>query len=200
MKQISPAADRNKAPILESLTNYLQQGAHVLEIASGTGQHAEFICTKRPDIIWQPTDPDPSALLSIEEFRYESALPNFRKPVKFDTRSEIPASINQVYDALVNINMIHISPWEACLRLFEHAQKNLKPGGTLFLYGPFWILGEPPAPSNQDFDRTLKERNPLWGIRNLEDVSAAAGEYGFERLEIRTLPANNHAVIFQKRV
>lgn len=198
MKQISPAADRNKAPIFETLSSRLPKGAEVLEIASGTGQHAEYFCRQRPDIHWQPTDPDPTSLLSIEEFRIESGLPNFRKPVKFDTRSEIPAPINQVYDVIVNINMIHISPWEACLKLFEHAQRNLKPKGLIFLYGPFWIPGETPAPSNQDFDRSLKERNPLWGIRNIDDVNAAAEEYGFEKVEIKGLPANNCAVIFRK--
>lgn len=198
MKQIAPAAERNKSFIFEALTPYLPQGARVLEIASGTGQHAAYICRQRPDIAWQPTDGDPQSLKSIEAFRLEDELNALLEPVAFNIMDDAPAAIAPPYDLLVNINMIHIAPWKACLSLLNWAEELLKANGFLYFYGPFVEKDRATAPSNIDFDRSLRERNPEWGLRNLEDLVSEADKRGFPLQKVLPMPANNLSVIFQK--
>lgn len=198
MQQISPAAERNKSFIFEALNPYLPRGARVLEIASGTGQHAAYICQQRPDIVWQPTDPDPLALQSIESFRLELELNAMLEPLAFNIMGDRPSAIAGPYDLLVNINMIHISPWKACLGLLDNSAELLKTNGTLYFYGPFFQKDVETAPSNIDFDRSLRKRDPLWGLRNLDDVVSEAERRGFRLQKVLPMPANNLSVIFQK--
>ncbi|RYZ52108.1 MAG: DUF938 domain-containing protein [Proteobacteria bacterium] len=202
MNAFSPAAERNREAIFMALNPFLPEGAKVLEIASGTGQHAVYIAAQRPDIQWQPSDRDEAALRSIPEWIEGSGVKNVEKPLELDVITHVKdwssPGRRESLDALVSINMIHIAPWEACLALFDLAASALKPRATLFLYGPFLMADRETAPSNLGFDLSLKERNPLWGIRSLETVSRLAEDKGFKRLHVIDLPANNEAVIFQK--
>jgi cyclopropane fatty-acyl-phospholipid synthase-like methyltransferase len=202
MNAFSPAAERNREPIFMALNPFLPKDARVLEIASGTGQHAVYIGGQRPDIHWQPSDRDEMSLRSIQEWIDGSSVKNVSRPIEVDVlvvKNELIAEIpGDSLDAVVSINMIHIAPWEACLALFEIAARHLKAKGTLFLYGPFLMADRDTAPSNLSFDLSLKERNPHWGIRSLETVTEVAAGKGFKRLHVIDLPANNEAVIFQK--
>ncbi|RZA26853.1 MAG: DUF938 domain-containing protein [Proteobacteria bacterium] len=170
VKQVSEAAERNKRLIFEVLNPYLGQGAKVLEIASGTGQHAAHFSRERPDLVWQASDIDPIALASIRAYREELGLSSFCEPVAWDIREDLPSAISGPFDAVLSINMIHISPWESGLSLFLKASALLNPGGILCLYGPFLQEDVPLAASNLSFDHSLRSRNPQWGIRSLETV------------------------------
>lgn len=202
MNAFSPAAERNREPIFMALNPFLPKAATVLEIASGTGQHAVYIAAQRPDLHWQPSDRDETSIRSILEWIEGSGVKNVASPIELDVMACAKdwgaVGKKESLDAVVSINMIHIAPWEACLSLFELAALALKPKGTLFLYGPFLMADRETAPSNLGFDLSLKERNPLWGIRSLETVSKVAEDKGFKRLHVIDLPANNEAVIFQK--
>jgi cyclopropane fatty-acyl-phospholipid synthase-like methyltransferase len=198
MKAFSPAAERNQGPIFEVLNPFLPSKAAVLEVASGTGQHADFFCTQRPDIMWQPTDPDPSSLLSLETYCAESGHPGMKKPKAWSVFDALPPELDRRFDAVVNINMIHISPWEACLALLDHTRNWLAPGGVLYLYGPFVREGRPTAASNLAFHQSLQERDARWGLRELETVMAAARDRGLRWLKTVDMPANNVSVLFQK--
>lgn len=198
MKAYSPAAERNQGPIFEVLNPLLPAGGAVLEVASGTGQHADFFCAQRPDITWQPTDPDAASLLSLEAYHAEARHPGFKKPIAWSVFEALPPELNRTFDALVNINMIHISPWEACLALLDHTRSWLAPGGLLYIYGPFVIQGRPTAPSNLSFHQSLQERDARWGLRDLETVMAVAHERGLRWIKTVDMPANNVSVLFQK--
>ncbi|RZA26778.1 MAG: DUF938 domain-containing protein [Proteobacteria bacterium] len=199
MKQVSEAAERNKRLIFEVLNPYLNHEARVLEVASGTGQHAAYFSRERPDLVWQPSDIDPIALESIRAYREELGVGAFREPIAFDIRDDLPATIAGPYDAVLSINMIHISPWESGLSLFQKASQILKPGGVLCLYGPFLEKDVPLAPSNYSFDQSLRSRNPQWGIRSLETVREVCETVGLQLLEVKAMPANNLTVIFKKK-
>jgi len=199
MKQYSPAAERNSLPIFAVLDPLLPVTAQVLEVASGTGQHADFFSQKRPDIIWQPTDYDAESLASILAYQQECTSPALQKPVCWSVIEDRPTLLTGPFDAIVNINMIHISPWEACFGLMQHAEQLLLDEGVLFLYGPFLIHGRETAPSNIDFDRSLQERNPHWGLRDLDQVIAVAAGHGLHFQEFIDMPANNLAVIFHRK-
>lgn len=190
MKQHAPAADRNREPIREVLARELPSRGLVLEIASGTGQHAVAFARAFPTITWQPTDADPHAIASIAAWRDEAALPNLAAPLVLDVQREWPVARA---DAIVCINMVHISPWEASLALFAGAPRVLAPGGLLFLYGPYFFDGVT-APSNVEFDRSLRARDPRWGVR---DVTALS-KLGLELREAVPMPANNHSLIFRR--
>jgi len=198
MKAFSPAAERNQGPIFEVLNPYLPPKAAVLEVASGTGQHADFFCGKRPDITWQPTDPDPASVLSLQTYDGEAQHAGLKKPLAWSVFDALPPELDRRFDAVVNINMIHISPWEACLALLDHARTWLAPGGWLYLYGPFVIQGRPTAPSNLAFHQSLQERDARWGLRELETVLAAARERGLQWVKTVDMPANNVSVLLQK--
>ncbi len=182
---------RNAEPILEIFTRVLAPCRHVLEIASGSGYHAAFFAERLAHLTWQPSDPDPASRESIAAYVSESKLGNLRAPLALDVTSPWPAV---EADAVVCINMIHISPWEATLALFAGA-KQLRPA-TILTYGPYAIAGDFLAESNTAFDQSLKQRNPAWGIRDVNDVARVAAENGFALAETIRMPANNLTLIF----
>ncbi len=193
----APAAARNRAPILEVLRPYLPERGLVLEIASGSGEHTmHFAGASGPDLIFQPSDPDPDARASIDGWAAELGLANVRPALDLDaTAPEWPIDSA---DAVLCINMIHISPWTAIIGLMRGASKLLPPGGVLFLYGPYRRDGHHTAPSNDTFDRDLRARNRAWGVRDLEDVAALAAQYEFSELEIHEMPANNLSLVSRR--
>jgi hypothetical protein len=196
-KRVAPAAERNKEAILEILRDVLPASGSVLEIASGSGQHAVFFAHALPGIVWQPSDADEGALASIRAYRDEADLGNLRAPVLLDASAS--AWPVDHADAVVSINMIHIAPWTACVGLFEGAARILQPGAPLVLYGPFAIDGDFVAPSNVDFDRRLRGENAAWGVRELRDVERGAVERGFRLDRVIARPANNQMVVFRRR-
>jgi SAM-dependent methyltransferase len=197
MKRHAPATSRNRDPILDVLRPLLRSGARVLEIASGSGEHAVFFASRLAEVLWQPSDVDPDALASIEAHRAEAALPNLLAARLVDATS---GDLGEgAYDAVVCVNMIHISPWEASLGLLRGASRALAPGGLLYLYGPYRIAGVPFAPSNEAFDASLRARDPRWGVRDLDEVCRAASELGLEREAVVAMPANNTSVVLRRR-
>lgn len=196
MKQWSPAAERNRGPIAEVLAEELPEAGLVLEIASGTGQHATFFAERLPSLRWQPTDADETALSSIEAYRRDSGRGHLLPPIALDVRE--PAWPIDSADAIVCINMIHISAWAATVGLFRGAAGRLAKHGPLILYGPFRFDNEFTAPSNAAFDRSLRARNPGWGVRDLSDLDAEAIKNGFVRRRLVEMPANNHVVVYRR--
>jgi cyclopropane fatty-acyl-phospholipid synthase-like methyltransferase len=196
LRQSSPSAARNREPILTVLQRVLRPDAHVLEIASGTGEHAVFFARAMPGVTWQPSDPDHDARASIDAWRQSEALPNVPTPLVIDLTSADWRTPRERYDALVAINVIHISPWEATLGLMAGAGRLLASGGVLVTYGAYKRDGEHTAPSNESFDQWLKARDPRFGVRDLEAVEAAALEQGLALRDIIEMPANNLALVF----
>ena len=196
-QQSAPAALRNRAAILDVLSPHLPGGALVLELASGTGEHALFFAQARPDVTFQPTDYDPSARASIDAYAEEAGLPNLRPALFLDATQPDTWPLDRA-DAVLCVNMIHISPWEATIGLIAGAARILSAGGKLMLYGPYFRDGVETAPSNLAFDDSLRARNPAWGIRQLETVAALAAEAGFSAPEVTEMPANNLTVIFTR--
>jgi SAM-dependent methyltransferase len=192
MKQCAPASARNREPIREVLARHLPERGRVLEIASGTGEHAVHMARAFPALRWQPSDLDPVALASIESWRMEAALPNLAPPIVLDVTAPVWPVTD--IDAVVCINMVHIAPWEAALGLFAGAARTLLIGGVLYLYGPYRFDGVT-APSNEAFDRSLRERDPRWGVRDLRDLRAAAGDRGLALEHVVSMPANNHSLV-----
>jgi hypothetical protein len=193
----APAAERNAAPILEVLRGALPASGTVLEIASGTGQHAVHFAAALPGLIWQPSDADPRARASISAWRTHTGLANLREPLDLDVRRE-PWPIDEV-NAIVCINMIHIAPWEAAQALMKGAGARVAAGGALVLYGPYRRGGAHTAPSNEAFDADLRARDPSWGVRDMEAVEALAEAQGFICEARVAMPANNFSVVFRKR-
>jgi len=193
----APAAARNAAPILEVLRGALPARGTVLEIASGTGQHAAHFAAALPGIEWQPSDADPRARASIAAWRAHTGLANLREPLDLDVRRE-PWPVDAV-DAIVCINMIHIAPWEAAVALMKGAGARLAAGGALVLYGPYRRGGAHTAPSNEAFDADLRARDPSWGVRDLEAVEALAQAEGLVCEAVVPMPANNFSVVFRKQ-
>ena len=196
MRRTAPAADRNKEPILAVLRRVLPESGLVVEIASGTGQHVVHFARALPGLEWQPSDPDPEARSSIAAWIAHERLPNVRPPLVLDVGSE-PWPVDRA-DAVVCINMIHISPWAATLNLMTGAARLLPIDGVLFLYGPFRRSERETAPSNEAFDAQLRRQNPEWGLRDLEAVASAAERTGFDLIEIAEMPANNLSVVFRR--
>lgn len=220
----APATGRNRGPILAILERWLGCAAgsvsagspsagasstgagpsdsastpplDVLEIASGTGQHAVFFAEALPHLRWQPSDPDSDHLLSIEAWRVETGLGNVAAPIRLDVRAGDWGLVGSV-DAIFNANMIHIAPWPVAEGLFAGAARVLKPQGLLFLYGPFRVGSRHTAPSNEAFDADLRRRNPEWGIRDLEQVVAEASASGLRLVETDEMPANNKLLVFR---
>ncbi|WP_043285508.1 DUF938 domain-containing protein [Paraburkholderia oxyphila] len=193
----APAAARNAAPILEVLRGALPARGTVLEIASGTGQHAAHFAAALPGIEWQPSDADPRARASIAAWRAHTGFANLREPLDLDVRRE-PWPVAAV-DAIVCINMIHIAPWEAAVALMKGAGARIAAGGALVLYGPYRRGGAHTAPSNEAFDADLRARDPAWGVRDLEAVEALAQAEGFVCEAVVPMPANNFSVVFRKQ-
>lgn len=192
----SPAAERNAEPILEVLRERLPGRGLVLEVASGSGQHAACFAAALPDITWQPSDPDAAACRSIAAWRAASRLANLREPLVLDVTRE-PWPLQQA-DALVCINMLHIAPWEAGLALLAGAGRLLPRGAPLCLYGPFLGGGALVAPSNARFDADLRRRNPAWGLRDLDQVVAQARCHGLTLDAVTEMPANNLSVVLRR--
>jgi SAM-dependent methyltransferase len=196
-KRHAPAAMRNRAPIIEVLAEELPVEGLVLEVASGSGEHVVAFARRFPDLDWQPSDADPSALASIEAWGTDEALPNLRDPVTLDAASGT-WPVDRA-DALLCINMVHISPWSATAGLMRGAGRLLRPGAPLILYGPYRQHGVATAPSNEAFDRSLKDRDAQWGLRLVEDVAAEAEANGLGLTRIVEMPANNLILVFRKR-
>jgi len=192
----SPAAERNKDPILTVLETVLPPAAHVLEIASGTGQHVCFFAAELPGIRWQPTEPDEAHRDAIVARVREAGLGNVELPVALDVH-EPRWPVAAQYDAVVCINMVHISPWSSTNALCLGAARHLRTHGHLVLYGPYLENGTA-VQSNLDFDATLKRRNLEWGLRDLEEVTRVAALHGLRRKQVVRMPANNLTVIFTK--
>jgi SAM-dependent methyltransferase len=196
VKRHAPATLRNRDPILAVLARALPREGTVLEIASGSGEHAAYFAANLPHLVWQPSDEDAGALASIEAYRAEAALANLLAPVRLDASA--PDWPLARVAAVVSINMIHIAPWAACEGLMRGAARVLGPGGVLYLYGPFKQGGAHTAPSNAAFDASLRDRDPSWGVRDVDDVTDEAKTSGFERVEIVPMPANNLSVVFRR--
>lgn len=196
-KRHAPATLRNRDAIADVLLGVLPPAGLVLEVASGSGEHAIHFATIFPALDWQPTDPDPAALTSIAAWRDEAGLPKLRPPLMLDAAGDWP--IDRA-DAIACINMVHISPWEATLGLMKGAGAALPPGGLLYLYGPYLRDGVEIAPSNLAFDASLKARDPRWGVRAVGDVVAAAAAEGLAFDRLVEMPANNLSLLFQKRL
>ena len=189
----SPAAERNQAPILEALRRVLPLACRVLEIASGTGQHAAHFGGAQPRWEWQPSDRPGSDFGSIDA-RCADLLA-VRPAVALDVLQE-PWPVTGSFDAVYCANLLHISPWETCSALMRGAAACLAPGGVLLVYGPFLIDGVPVAPGNQAFDADLRARDPAWGLRRLAAVQAQAQAAGLTPREVLGLPANNCLLVF----
>ena len=190
----APATARNRDPILAVLRDILPPRGLILEIASGTGEHARYFAEQLPHLDWQPTDPDPDALASIAAWCTDA--PNVRPPLALDASA--PDWPVTEADAVVCINMVHISPWSATEGLFARAARLLGEGDPLYLYGPYRRAGAPTAPSNEAFDASLKAQNPAWGLRQLEDVAALAERCGFRFDRLAEMPANNLSLAFRR--
>lgn len=197
LRRHAPATARNREPIAEVLARLLTQPATVLEIASGTGEHAAYFGARFPYLTWQPTDFDAESLPSIDAWATEAGVANVRKALQLDASADTwPV---EHADAIFSANMIHIAPIEACEGLLRGAARVLPTGGLLILYGPFREGGVHTAPSNEAFDESLRARNPAWGVRNLDDVAATASARGLDQVETVRMPANNLVVVFRKR-
>jgi hypothetical protein len=210
LRQFAPATQRNREPILAVLQQVLPQQGIVLEIASGTGEHAVFLAPQLFPRYWLPSDAMPEALDSIEAWQHHQPAERLLPAIALDMGQPhwlniAKAAIAPLHSkgvslcAIVNINMIHISPWSATLGLMAGAEALLLKGGILYLYGPYLQNGVPTAPSNEAFDGSLRSRNPEWGIRYLEDVVAVAAEHGLHLRDTITMPANNLSVMFERR-
>jgi hypothetical protein len=192
----SPAALRNREPILDVLRTVLPPHGAVVEVASGSGEHVVHFAKALPNLLWQPSDPSAEARESITALAADEGLPNILAPLNLDaTAADWPL---ERADALVAINMVHISPWAASLGLLRHAASLLPSAGPLILYGPYRQQNETMAPSNEAFDADLRSRNPEWGIRSLEDVVHEADGAGFRLVRVVTMPANNLSVVLAR--
>jgi hypothetical protein len=195
-RRSAPAALRNREPIAQVLSEWLPDRGLVLEIASGTGEHAVYFAERFPRLEWQPSDVHPDALASIDAWRASAALPNLRPAIALDAAADdwpIAAA-----DAVLSINMVHISPWACATGLIDGATRVLPAGGLLILYGPWLKADIPTAPSNLEFDQQLKQRDPQWGLRSVEDFEAEAVKRGFLLEQVRTMPANNLMLLFRR--
>ena len=195
-RRFAPAVARNKAAITEALARNLPASGLVLEIASGSGEHALHFATHFPALSFQPTDPDAAALASIVAWQAEVPLPNLLLPLMLDVMAG--AWPVQKADAVLCINMIHIAPWEASVALMRGAARVLPRDGILFLYGPFKQGGQHTAPSNAEFDASLRAQDVRWGVRDLEAVAEIASAAGFAAPVVEAMPANNLSVILRR--
>ncbi len=194
----SPSTARNRAPILTVLQRVLAPHSRVLELASGAGEHAVFFATAMAGLVWQPSDPDAEARASIAGWIVAESAHNVLAPIDIDVcRNDW--GVAGPFDAIVAINMIHISPWAATLGLMGGAARLLAEGGVLFTYGPYMRNGRHTALSNEAFDASLKARDARWGLRDVADVESAARENGLVLREIVEMPANNLSLVFEKR-
>ena len=195
MQRHAPAAERNRGPILEVLQRVLPPRGRALELASGSGQHVVHFAQHLPGWHFTPSDPDPSARASIDAWVASAGVDNVDPARDIDARRQ-PWGVDAL-DAVLAINMVHIAPWEATVGLLQGAAKVLRPKGQLVLYGPYIIDGET-APSNRQFDASLRARDPSWGVRELSEIVALASEHGLALAHTVPMPANNHTVVFAR--
>jgi len=196
-RRSAPAALRNREPIAGVLEEWLPPTGLVLEIASGSGEHVVHFADRFPALEWQPSDVHPDALASILAWRNEAGEPNIREPIAIDAASS-DWPLDRA-DAVLSINMVHISPWASALGLLDGAARLLSAAAPLILYGPWLRADVPTAASNLAFDADLKRRNPQWGLRRVEDIAIAAEDRGFKLEAIREMPANNLMLLFRRR-
>ncbi len=194
----SPAADRNKEPILAHLRTLLGPRGKALEIASGTGQHAAWFAAALPGWTWQPTEFQPDMLRVISDQVMHSGLANLLPPQRLDVTAHPWPPFDGPFDLIFCANMLHIAPWDACRGLMAGAASHLGPAGMLVTYGPYFESAVPPAPSNLAFDKSLQAQDPAWGIRQLDDVVAEAGRHGLALAQRHAMPANNLFVVFTR--
>ncbi|NQV98631.1 MAG: DUF938 domain-containing protein [Rhodospirillales bacterium] len=195
------ATSRNREVILDVLKDALPGRGTVLEIASGSGQHITYFAPHFPRLNWQPSDPDPAARASIDSWRKAAGVENTVRPaIDLDASVDIwSAAAIPDLTAIMAINMIHISPWSACLGLLRNAGRILPPQGVLYLYGPYKVGNVHIAQSNADFDLSLRAQDPEWGVRNLDDVAEQALKQNFQLMKTVRMPANNLSVIFHRK-
>jgi hypothetical protein len=197
----SPAALRNRGPILEVLVRYLPAAGAVLELASGSGEHVEHFAAALPGLVFQPSDPDPAARAGIAARVQQGGSKNVRAPLDLDAGAadwRLPVEISASLAAILCINMSHISPWRATVGMLRNAASALPSRGLLYLYGPYRRGGHHTAPSNEAFDRSLRSSDPGWGVRDVEDVIAEAASRGIELVEIVEMPASNLSVVLRR--
>jgi hypothetical protein len=195
-RRSAPAALRNREPIARVLADWLPERGLVLEVASGTGEHIVHFAQVFPNLDWQPSDLHPEALRSISAWRAEAGLPNVREPIVIDAAA--PDWPVDRAEALVNINMVHISPWSSALGLLDGAERLLPDWAPLILYGPWLSESIETAPSNLAFDADLRRRDPSWGLRRVEEFESEAAARGLRLVEQRQMPANNLMLLFRK--
>ena len=196
-RRYAPAAERNRAPILEVLRRHVPERARVLEVASGTGQHAAWFAAAMPQTRWLPSEADPSAFASIAAWAEFEDASNVDEPILLDAAAERwPVDL---LDVVYCANLIHIAPWSCCTGLLRGAGRHLAPGGLLVLYGPFKVDGRHTSASNAAFDRGLRAQDSRWGVRDLRDVEAQASGQGLRFIEKVDMPANNLVVVFRRR-
>jgi hypothetical protein len=195
-KRHAPATLRNRDAIAAVLQDELPAAGLVVEVASGSGEHIVYFAQKFPALLWQPSDPDPAAAASVAAWREETGLDNVAAPLMLDA-SAAPWPVERA-DAILCINMVHISPWAATLGLMAGAGRLLTAGAPLILYGPFVEDDVPTAASNIDFDADLRARDAAWGLRNARDVSAAAAQHGLAIARRVVMPANNLMLVYRR--
>jgi cyclopropane fatty-acyl-phospholipid synthase-like methyltransferase len=194
----SPTAARNREPLLHVLRDLLPAEGSVLEIASGSGEHVAYFAKHSLGLRWQPSERDEASRRSVRAWIAHEALSNVAEPIAIDASAADWGVEDQRFDAIVSMNMIHIAPWAAAVGLFRGAGRLLKPGGFLFLYGAFKQGGVHNAPSNEEFDRTLKSRDPGWGVRDIDDLTALASANSLRFARSVAMPANNQSLIFAR--
>jgi len=200
VRRFAPTTARNREPILAVLQRVLPASARVLELASGAGEHAVFFARAMPGLTWQPSDPDLQSRVSISAWIEAERAANVLPPVAIDVRApEWGVESSAPFDALVAINMIHISPWEATMGLMAGASRLLRAGGVLFTYGPYKRDGAHTAPSNEAFDASLRSRDPAWGVRDVAALEELAAARGLKLREIVEMPANNLSLVFERQ-
>jgi hypothetical protein len=192
----SPAADRNKQAILEVLLRVLPEYGRALEIASGTGQHVAWFASGLPGWAWQPSDAQPDGFASINAWAAEQGVRNVHAPVVIDVMAPHWLPGLQQFGLIYCANMLHIAPWATCAALMHGSAQYLAPGGQLITYGPYFEDDVPTSPGNLAFDESLRERNPAWGIRRIEDVKSQAAKAGLQLLERHAMPANNLLLVW----
>ncbi len=193
----SPSSARNRDPLLAVLRRWLPASGTVLEVASGLGEHAAWFAEALPGIIWQPTDRSEEALAILEARRQEAGLASLAPPLVLNAAEPDSWPLDRA-DAVVCINMIHISPWAATEGLMAGAARLLQPGAPLCLYGPYIEAGIETAPGNLAFDADLRRRDPSWGLRDLGAVKALAADHGLILAERVAMPANNLCLLFRR--
>jgi hypothetical protein len=195
-RQYAPATLRNRDFILDVLRDVLPRTGVILEVASGSGEHVVHCARNLPSLVFQPSDPDPDAQLSVAAWVKATGVTNVRAPIALDASDSVWPIASA--DGIICINMIHILPWQATRGLMKGATAILRSRSPLYLYGPYKREGFETAPSNHAFDRSLRDRNPKWGLRDLEEVAAIAQSAGFSSPVITEMPANNLSVVFRR--